>query len=728
MALQTTVALNDRMTPALRNITKSMHIMLNSFESVQRASNRTIDTQSLQIARRAIAEANVDLRRTEQQLQRINETNLPRTTEGVRRINEESAKIPEHFNKTNTAIEGMVSKLKSAVIGFASLKGLEKLIGLSDQTTNIRARLNLLVDDGGSLEELEQQIFDSANRAGAKYSQVADIVGRLGNQARGAFGSNSEIVAFSELLNKTFSNAGAEATAIESTMYNLTQSLSTGKLLGQDYRIIKQNAPQMIQYLREYYGVNAEELDKMVSNGEVTAQAIKNAMFNAADEINDTFNNMPLTWEAVGNRIESHALKAFDPILRKINEIANSERFTKFADNIANALYFVGNVASQVFDAMITGVNFVADNFGIILSIIGGIVIAFGLYNSVLALHTFYLGINAIAEKINTVATYMQAKALLAKVDANLLATNSTYALAIATAQATVAQGSFNMALLACPITWIIFGIIALITIISTMIIAINKARGESVSAIGVVAGTIFMIGAEILNFGIGIINSIISIIDGAINAIISTMEWCLNVLFGGFDNFGAAVANLIGNIISWFMNLGKVVTTIVDAIFGTNWTAGLESLQNKVASWGKSEKTIKLDRVDHTINRINPVDAYNKGYNWGSNLFNNKTTEKISDFSSLLNGIGDISNNTAGTNDNIGKIADSLEATEEELKSLVDLAERDVINRFTTAEIKIDFSNTNHIQSDLDLDGVVEHIKETIYEGITTGAEEVHA
>lgn len=293
----------------------------------------------------------------------------------------------------------------------------------------------------------------------------------------------------------------------------------------------------------------------------------------------------------------------------------------------------------------------------------------------------------------------------------------ATAAETAATTGASAAQIAFNAALYACPLTWIVLAIIAVIAAIYLIVAAINKVQGTTYSATGVICGAVATAGAFILNTGIGLLNGLIqSAWSMFVEPFLSIVEWVLNVVNGGFDSFGGAVANLIGNIISWFLSLGKVVTQIIDAIFGTDWTAGLESLQNEVLSWGKTENAITLDRSAPTIDyRMSYTDAYSKGYEWGQGIENT-----IKDFfggagaeddnSGSYGGESDMTNYLSGIAGDTASISDSLDVSEEDLKYLRDIAEQEAINRFTTAEIKVDMSGmSNTVHNTNDLDGIVD-------------------
>ncbi|MBD9267203.1 MAG: hypothetical protein EGS34_01965, partial [[Ruminococcus] torques] len=190
------------------------------------------------------------------------------------------------------------------------------------------------------------------------------------------------------------------------------------------------------------------------------------------------------------------------------------------------------------------------------------------------------------------------------------------------------------------------------------------------------------------------------------------------------------AVANLIGNIISWFLSLGEVVTKIIDAIFGTDWTAGLNALQNNVLAWGKNENAITLDREAPTIAyRASYSEAYNKGYDFGQGVENRiknffgGTKDDNSDNSGALGSYGaasDMAANVANIAGDTSSISDSLDVSEEDLKYLRDIAEQEAINRFTTAEIKVDMSGmSNTVHNTNDLDGIVDGLTTRVLEAM---------
>nr|DAY49549.1 MAG TPA: tail tape measure [Caudoviricetes sp.] len=323
-------------------------------------------------------------------------------------------------------------------------------------------------------------------------------------------------------------------------------------------------------------------------------------------------------------------------------------------------------------------------------------------------------------------------------VGAKALEAGASAQAAIATFMQTAAQQGLNAALLACPITWIIISIIALIAIFYATVAAINHLAGTSVSATGIIFAAFAFAGAAIWNTVIGVLNAIIqSAWSTFVEPFLGIIEWVLNATNGGFDSFGGAVANLIGQIISWFLSLGKVVTQIIDAIFGTDWTSGLSSLQDSVISWGKSNTAITIDRNAPELNgRIAYSDAINVGYHAGEG-FEKKVGGAFDSIKDTFNGIGDnstipdtmegIYNNTGNTAGNTAAMADSMDVLDEDLKYMRDAAEQEVINRFTLAELKVDVKNNNTLTKKTDFDDMGRALSMFTSEFLASAAEGGH-
>ena len=674
--IRSQMVLNDQVTGVLKNITRALDITLHSFEQMQDASANAVDVRLLNQARAGLGEVNLAVREMEENYRRAAQQEQ-QVTRNIRQSTQAEQQLNASIRGGNDALDDMVGKAKNLAATIGASVGLKKLIELSDQMTSTTARLNFIVDDGGSVKALEAKIMASAQRSRAAYLGTASAIASMGANAGAAFTSNDELIAFMEQVNKQFVIGGASAQGQAAAMLQLTQAMAAGALRGEELNSILENAPGIARAIEQYMGIAEGSIKSYAEKGAVSATVVKNALLSIADETNAKFNGMAMTWGQVWTQMGNIALKVTRPLLTAINWLANN------------------------------------------LSVIGPILLGLGAAFLVFQVAAHWTQIAAVAT-----AAYHAVVNLLS-IGFGVLTGN--------TAAASAAVFTFNSALLASPITWIIMLIAVVIGLLYGVVAIINKVTGSSISATGLICGAIAVAGAFIGNTVIGLLNALIQYIWAIFVApFLGIVEWILNVCNGGFNSFGDAVANLIGQIIGWFLNLGKVVTTIIDAIFGTNWTAGLESLQSSVTAWGKNENAITLDKNAPTIDyRFEYGDAWAAGNDFGKGIdaklggmFNMGGLGDSSGFD-----LGDIAAYTGETADNTGKTADALAVTEEQLEYLRDIAERDAINRFTTAEVKIDMTGmTNRIDGSADLDGVISQLTEGFTEALVTAAEGVHA
>lgn len=638
--IRSQMVLNDQVTGVLKNITRALDITLHSFEQMQDASANAVDVRLLNQARAGLGEVNLAVREMEENYRRAAQQEQ-QVTRNIRQSTQAEQQLNASIRGGNDALDDMVGKAKNLAATIGASVGLKKLIELSDQMTSTTARLNFIVDDGGSVEALEAKIMASAQRSRAAYLDTASAIASMGANAGAAFTSNDELIAFMEQVNKQFVIGGASAQGQAAAMLQLTQAMAAGALRGEELNSILENAPGIARAIEQYMGIAEGSIKSYAEKGAVSATVVKNALLSIADETNAKFNGMAMTWGQVWTQMGNIALKVTQPLLTAINWLANN------------------------------------------LSVIGPILLGLGTAFLVFQVAAHWTQIAAVAT-----AAYHAVVNLLS-IGFGVLTGN--------TAAASAAVFTFNSALLASPITWIIMLIAVVIGLLYGVVAIINKVTGSSISATGLICGAIAVAGAFIGNTVIGLLNALIQYIWAIFVApFLGIVEWILNVCNGGFNSFGDAVANLIGQIIGWFLNLGKVVTTIIDAIFGTNWTAGLESLQSSVTAWGKNENAITLDKNAPTIDyRFEYGDAWAAGNDFGKGIdakiggmFNTGGLGDSSGFD-----LGDIAAYTGETADNTGKTADALAVTEEQLEYLRDIAERDAINRFTTAEVKIDMT-----------------------------------
>lgn len=415
-------------------------------------------------------------------------------------------------------------------------------------------------------------------------------------------------------------------------------------------------------------------------------------------------NSLDQLKETIGTQLYPYILLFVDTIQNNWGSIGQVIQI------LATGLGGLLGILAQLMEAAANFASFIIDNWSIIAPIVIGVVAS-------IIVFTVVTQGAAIAQKVAAVASDVWK----------------------------IAQTGLQAVMNMNPIGLTIILIIMLIAIIFAVCQAIAKMTGVAGTGFGVLCGVIAAIFATIVNLAIGLVNGILQIVSFLIEPFIGIFEWILNVVSGGFDSFGGAIASLIGNIISWFLSLGKVVTKIIDAVFGTDWTSGLNDLQDTVLSWGKTDNSITLDRDGLEIDyRMDPETAFENGVAWGDGV-----AEKVGDFdlSALLGiespedleGISaedyvlDLENSGMSDNlDNIatdtGAISDSMDVTQEDLKYLRDIAEQESINRYTLAEVKIEQTNHNNVSSGMDLDGVVSGLTDAVNEAVEIVTEGVHA
>lgn len=703
--IRSQMVLNDGMSAVLKRIASALDTTLNAFEQVQRASGRAVDAAQIAQARSQLVGANVGI----QEL-----------ADGYRRAAEQEENLNRGLRTGGSLADGMLGKVKTLVATLAAGAGLNKLIGLSDQMTSTTARLSFLVDDGGSVDELEAKIMASAQRSRAAYLDTASAIASMGANAGAAFSSNDELIAFMEQVNRQFTIGGASAQGQAAAMLQLTQAMAAGALRGEELNSILENAPGIARAIEQYMGIAEGSIKQYAQEGQVTAEVVKNALFSVADETNAKFESMPMTWAQIWTNMQNRALQTLDPVLNKLNKLANSEQFSTVVDGALNALATITALASGILDVFVNIGSAVVDNWSVIEPIAWGLVAALVAYNAVALITQAINGAVALSAAV--------------KGAADMFAAGKTFA-------ATVAQQGLNAALLACPITRIVVGVIALVAGIIALCNWIAKTTGVAATGFGVITGGINVAIQAVWNAMLVVANVFIGI-------------W--NALGACCSNIGTDFHNVISNVQGWFYGLLSTVLTVVEGICAALNKLPFVEFDYSGISAKADEYAAKSAEAYGSVEEYQNIgDAFTKGYNtfdtftdgWASDAFKagaswgDGVADKVSSFFDFGGGgtggtdlgsgfdLSSIADNTGLTADNTGKTADALAVTEEQLEYLRDIAERDAINRFTTAEVKIDMTGmTNRIDGSADLDGVISQLTEGFTEALVTAAEGVHA
>lgn len=714
--IRSQMVLNDGISGVLRKINTALNTTLNAFEQVQRASGRAVDTAQIQAARAALVEANRE---------------VDDMAEGYRRAAQQEEVLNKGLRNGTSAADGLLGKVKGIVATLAAGAGAKALLGLSDKLTSTTARLSFLVDDGGSVDELEQKIMASAQRSRAAYLDTASAIASMGANAGRAFESNDELIAFMEQVNKQFVIGGATAEGQSAAMLQLTQAMAAGALRGEELNSILENAPGIARAIESYMGVAEGSIKSYAEEGLITADVVKNALLSVADETNAKFESMPMTWAQICTKMQNTALAAFEPVLTRLNQVANSAQFNTVIDGAINGLAMLASVATGVLDLLINGASFVVDNWSWISPIVYGLVAAFIAYNAVALITNGINAAMALAEGVKAAALMMSTGATFAQ---------------------TAAQYGLNAALAACPITWIVVAVIALVAAIYAACSAIAKFTGIANSGFGVIAGGINVVIQFFVNLGLTVANIALGI-------------W--NALGACAQNIGIAFSNVISGVQSWFYNLLSTALTVVAGIcealnklpFVEFDYSGITNAASDYASKaaeasGNIKDFVSVgDAFSEGMSTFDTwqsgwvSDAFNAGANWGDGVASGVSDAVSGLFDMDLGaatdygagGLGtggygdfamdDLLGNTGQTAANTGAAADALSTSTEELEYLRDIAERDAINRFTTAEVKIDMTGMqNRIEGGADLDGVISTLTDGFTEALLTAAEGVHA
>lgn len=647
---------------------------------------------------------------------------------------DEQGRFNQEISAGTQQANELTNTIKRAVAAYVSIQSVGKALNISDELVQTTSRLNMMNDGVQTTAELVNMVYAAAQDARGSFSQMADVVARFGNNAKDAFSSSEEVVAFADLIQKQMTIAGASTQEAANAELQLSQALGSGVLRGDELNSIFEQAPNLIQNIADYLDVPIGKIREMAADGELSADVVKAAIFSAADDINSKFNEMPMTWGQIWQSMQNTALIAFQPVLQRLNDLANSEAFQTFIQGAIEAMATLASIVLNIFDLIGTVGGFIADNWSVISPIIYGVIGA-------LAVYAAYLGIVKAIEIASAAASMIHSLAMSAKIAVMAAVTGQTMA-------ATAAQMGYNGALYACPVVWIIMLLIALIAIIFAVCNAIAKMTGIANSGFGVITGGVNVVIQFFKNLGLTVANIALGI-GNAVAALASNMM--------------TAFHNAICNVQSWFYNLLSTACSVIESIAAALNKLPFVSFDYSGISSAADDYAAKASEAGGNKEDYQSIsDAFNEGFTtfdafqdgWASNAFNagaawgDGIADKVSNFSlSDVFGqtdIPNVSDYTSGFNDaiansgvgdsvgsiddNTGKIKDSLEVSEEDLKYLRDIAEQEAINRFTTAEINVDMSGMqNTVNSGDDIDGFMTKLTDSVNEAVDNMTEGGH-
>ncbi len=683
--LKSAIQLYDGMSPALRSMNKTLGIVLSTFESLQNASGNAIDTTTIQTARAEYAKT---------------EAILSNVEENVRKANVQQNSFNQSIKSGSNAAGGLGSVFKKIVATVGSYIGIKEVFNLSDELTQTTARLNMMNDGQQTTAELQQMIFESAQRSRGSYQETADAVAKMGIMAQGAFNSNEELVAFSEQLNKQFAIAGTSQEGISAAMLQLTQAMGSGVLRGEELNSVFEQAPNIIQTIADYMGVGIGEIRSLAQEGQISATVVKNALLAASDETNAKFESMPMTIGQVWQSIKNEALMAFQPILMKINEVVNSDAFQNFVASIINLIKRIAEIALEVFNVIVVVINWVCENWAILEPIILSVVAAILLWKAAQIALNIAMNASPLMIIVTVITAIIGAIIWLSnKVGGLSVLWNYAWAaiqVGFLYAKAVILSGFYYM----------LYG---LLWAGDKLMYAWEEIKIFAYKIWNSIANFFTQLGADILSGLQTVVNGAISLVNTLIKGVNGALGW-----------------------------LGVNIGLIEEVTFGDNAQkraeekamereAALQDYVNEIAA----EREVRQDAL--SILQDKAASAWSDNVGKASEVWQNAVNfeaeqkakeQNESEAESVQKAIESNTNTMA---EDTGTISESLDMTEEDLEYLRDIAEREAINRFTTAQITIEQTNNNTIGSDMDIDGVMEKWNQDFTEVLETAAEGVY-
>ena len=699
--INASINLMNGMTQPLMNIVNSVNSVISTLQAVNK-TNVNIDTSSLKYSQDLLNQTSANLIRHQEEL----ENQFNKNAEAAGKVNE---KLKEGINP----MDDLIRKAKRLALTFGGIK----MLNISDEITGMNARVNIMAREGEDPEQIKQMIFESAQRSRANYFDTANSAATMGITAKDTFRSSKEVIDFSELANKQFEIAGIKGAAKEGAMIQLQQAMSMGVLRGQEFRSVQQGMPTMIDYLAKHLGKTKTQIKEMADQGKLTASIVKAAMFGAADDINKKFESIPMTFGAVATRISNVFIKEFEGVSQQLGKIVNGNDFTTVMNTVASGV----RIGVWALSGLVSGVSGVINTIKelkvVVIPVLG-------------MLTAQFLAVKAAA-LISSVATAIASGTMAKHTIITVGATFATSLYSAATAIGTIATGimtgsigllstgfaGLTAAIMACPIMWLVGAIILVVMGINHWVKKTNELQGTTYTTMGVIVGAFLAGTAAILNTMKYLVNNVYHSVALMWNTFATFAESLVEFFFDPINSVKIMFTGMAKIILDSLYN----VSSVLDKIFNTDVSGKIKDVRNIINDYADNnikDPTLKIARMNQTKNILEYSgieETFKKGMNIGDGI-----SEKISGVMNTIAG------NTSSIAKNTEKTNSTLDLTKEELKYLRDVAEQEVINRYTTASINNNNTFNNNINSEMDVDGVVSKFYNGLAEAASTVAEGV--
>lgn len=673
--VSTAIQLQDKVSAPIRNIVSAIESVCSAFDSVEQSMDGGFDASAIDSARAALSEAVLETDKLGDEIE-----------ENARKQDKFTDEIEESASEM-----GSLGKIAS---------GIGIYFGLSELKNQVSTAINYASD----LQEVQN---------------VVDV----------AFGSSAKRI--DEWANTTLEAFGINELSAKKYAGTMGAMLKSSGLAGDEVADMSMKISELAGDMASFYNLEGEDaFNKLRSGISGETEPLK------ALGINMSVANLEAYALSQGIETSFNKMSQAEQVMLRYNYLLQATGdaqgdFARTSDSFSNQQKllaenwkaFTGELANGVLPTLAIGIavlnksiEFLSNNWSILFPIIAGVVGIMGVY---LAVTKGVVLWNTIASGVMTAFKAIQT---FVSIGWGVL-TGST-------AAASAAQFVYNSALLACPLTWIIILLIAVIAIIYAVVGAINKLTGSSISATGVIVGALLVAVAFIWNLFLGLLDFILGIINALVNPWIAWINFFGNL----FNDPIGSIIHLFGDFADNILGVIENIAKALDKVFGSNlagsvqnWRSGLNSMIEEAANkYGNGSYEKVVDEMNFSsdslgLKRWEYGDAYKTGYEWGANLGKSAEEEKLDE---LLEGMEGVNGNTAEIADNTKGLSD----TQEDLAYLRDIAERDIINRYTTAEIKIEQTNNNNINSDMDIDGIMDKWNADFTEILETAAEGVHA
>ena len=492
-------------------------------------------------------------------------TQANKLSQNIKKTETSSTRLPSLFNRIKTAITSsrnsssgfgtalmnVGTKAAALIATFyavkAAVQAVAQAVGVltsaSDSMAGINARMSLMVREGESVSEVNSKIIASAERARMGYEDMSNAVAKLGLTAGDAFNNTDEIIYFTELLNKQFKIAGTSQQEAAAATYQLTQAMAAGVLQGEEFKSIMENAPMLAQSIADAMGVTTGELKNMASEGQITADVVKYALFSTAEETEERFKQIPKSFSDVTTDFKNDIMTGLQPLWDRLSEFANSPQFQATLDTISDIIVNLGTLLIPLLD----GITFLIDEIAQLWETWGG-----PITDVVAAIITLAGSFGLLTGAVNlckgAIDLCKGAWSALKGIGSTLSAGLGTLSSAFTGAGTAGAAAGAGTTAAFLPVVLVILAIIAVIYLV---VAAINYFTGSSISATGIIVGTIAVAIAAIWNVILWVANLVLEIIEKIVQAF-QLAGWAIEV---AWDWCMVNSYNLIAGIAEWIIN-----------------------------------------------------------------------------------------------------------------------------------------------------------------------------